>query len=138
MVPSAWVAATASRATRASAIDSQLGGASVVGGVDAVWVEPPSREVTMKTPAISNSTTAAAAAAAIRSFLRLFLSVLTVVVRGSLGGAGHLRLDWLTDAVWANMFGSGGGSEPVRAPDGIDFSSGRPLTPEGSSGRDCV
>src|SRR6185312_14192538 len=71
MVPSAWVAATASRATRASAI-----------GI----------------------------------FLRFFLaSGLTVVVLGSPTGAptGHLRLDWLIDAVWANMLGSGAGNPPA-------------------------
>src|SRR5687767_6838719 len=118
MVPSAWVAATASRATRASAIDSQLGGGSVVGWVAAVRVVPLSRDATTKTPAITSNTTAAAAAPAISSFLRFFFSVLTTVVLGSLGGAGHFRLDWLTDAVWANMFGSGAGSEPVLTPGG--------------------
>src|SRR6185312_9453345 len=114
MVPSAWVAATASRATRASAIGSHTGGGSAVGWLGAS--PPVSRDVTMYTPLMTSSSAAAAAAAAIRIFLRFFLaSGLTVVVLGSPTGAptGHLRLDWLIDAVWANMLGSGAGNPPA-------------------------
>ena len=84
----------------------------------------------MKMPPITNSNTAAAAAEAIRIFLRFSASGLRVVVLGSADGTGHFRLDALTDAVWANMSGVGGGNDAPGPRPEADASSARSVRPD--------
>ena len=95
----------------------------------------------MTTPAITNSSTAAAAADAIRIRLRFCPGGGTAGTgpdcgpcetggTGGTGGTGQGRLDWLIDAVCANMAGSGGGVAAVAPPGGTAPPLGGPGGPE--------
>src|SRR4051812_29109926 len=116
MVPSASVTATASRATRASAIGRQLDCASTVGSLGGAGACPPpvGREEELMTAPTTNSSTAATAADAISIRLRFRIGGVSEGTGpdggpGGPGGTCHGRLDPLTDAVRANMSGDCGG-----------------------------